>query len=88
MDMHKITNRSTTYIAVENTNVAPGQSVFVSLITTALHYLESKGAIQIEPVKVEPPKAVKVESPKYAPKVEKPSAFVSQPTTKSKKENN
>ena len=88
MDMYKITNRSTTYIAVENTNVAPGQSVFVSLITTALHYLESKGAIQIEPVK-EPVKKVelpkKIEAPK---KAETPFVFVSKPKRQAEKENN
>jgi hypothetical protein len=74
MDMYKITNKATTYIAVENVNLAPGQSTNASLITEALHYLASKGAIKIELIKQEAPKSA-------------PVAFIPKPTVKFKKEN-
>jgi hypothetical protein len=67
--MFKITNNSTTYIAMENTNLAPRQSTLVTAISQSLHYLESKGAIKIEPV-AEPPKRV-TPTTAFIPKIKK-----------------
>jgi len=49
--MYKITNQSTTHIAVENVNLAPGQSTTIFAITASLQYLEHKRAVKIEPIK-------------------------------------
>ena len=45
--MHKITNCSTTHIAVGNVNLPPGKSMSVAVITESLRYLESKGGLKI-----------------------------------------
>jgi len=45
--MHKITNCSTTHIAVGNVNLAPGKSMSVAVVTESLRYLESRGGLKI-----------------------------------------
>jgi hypothetical protein len=52
--MFKITNNSTTHLAVENGNLAPRQSTMVAAMTEPLRYLESKGAIKVETIKDRP----------------------------------
>lgn len=62
--MFKITNNSTTYLAVENVNLAPCRSTEVAVITESLQYLEHKGAIKIEPLKEQPKR---IEAPVSTP---------------------
>jgi len=52
--MFKITNNSTTHLAVENGNLAPRRSTLVVALSESLRYLESKGAIKVEPVSEKP----------------------------------
>ena len=53
--MHKITNCSTTYVAVGNVNLAPGKVMMVPAITESLRYLESKGGLRIAPSEKQKP---------------------------------
>ena len=60
--MFKITNNSTTHIAIENANLAPRQSTIIAMISEGLHYLEHKGAVKIEPV-IELSKPIEIVAP-------------------------
>lgn len=56
--MYKVTNKSTTYLAIGNANVAPGESTESTTITQALQFLREKRAIKIDWVHDKPVKAV------------------------------
>ena len=61
--MFRITNKTTTYLAVENSNLAPNASTEVEAMSPSLKSLKNRGAIRVEvvkPVIIEAPKTLEV----------------------------
>jgi len=52
--MFKITNRTTTYLAVENANLAPNGFTTVEFMSPSIKSLKDRGAIRVEVVRQEP----------------------------------